>query len=133
MPDAPTELLARVDLFSDLDQRELKQIAASMNDYSFEPGRAVITEGAGGVGFFVIEDGTAKVTVEGGEVRSLHAGDYFGEIALIADTKRSATVTAETPLKCWALSSWAFRPIVANNSSIAWKLLQALARLVNQR
>jgi CRP/FNR family transcriptional regulator, cyclic AMP receptor protein len=131
MPGAPTELLAKVDLFSDLDQRELKQIAGAMKDYSFEAGRAVVTEGAGGVGFFVIEEGKAKVTVEGGDLRSLGAGDYFGEIALIADTKRSATVTAETPLKCWGLTSWAFRPIVADNSSIAWKLLQALARLVH--
>ena len=130
MTGAPTELLAKVDLFSDLDPRELKQIAESMNDYSFDTGRAVITEGAGGVGFFVIEEGKAKVSVEGGEVRSLGPGDYFGEIALIAGTKRSATVTAETPLKCWGLTSWAFRPIVAGNSSIAWKLLQALARLL---
>jgi CRP/FNR family transcriptional regulator, cyclic AMP receptor protein len=131
MPGAPTELLAKVDLFSDLDQRELKQIAEAMNDYSFESGRAVVTEGAGGAGFFVIEEGKAKVTVEGGDVRSLGPGDYFGEIALIADAKRSATVTAETPIRCWGLTSWAFRPIVKNNSSIAWKLLQALARLVH--
>jgi CRP/FNR family transcriptional regulator, cyclic AMP receptor protein len=131
MPGAPTELLAKVDLFSDLDQRELKQIAGAMRDYSFDAGRAVVTEGTAGVGFFVIEEGKAKVTLEGGDLRSLGPGDYFGEIALIADIKRSATVTAETPLKCWGLTSWAFRPIVAENSSIAWKLLQALARLVH--
>jgi CRP-like cAMP-binding protein len=132
MPGAPTELLAKVELFSDLDQRELKEIAAAMNEYSYDTGRVAITEGAAGVGFFVIEEGKAKVTVEGGDVRSLGPGDYFGEIALIADTKRSATVTAETPLKCWGLAAWAFRPIVANNSSIAWKLLQALARLLER-
>jgi CRP-like cAMP-binding protein len=133
MPGAPTQLLAKVDLFSDLDQRELREVAAAMNEYSYEPGRVVVTEGSGGVGFFIIEEGRAKVTVEGGNVRSLGPGDYFGEIALIADTKRSASVTAESPLKCWGLASWAFRPIVANNSSIAWKLLQALARLLSDR
>jgi CRP-like cAMP-binding protein len=133
MPGAPTELLAKVDLFSNLDQRELKEIAAAMDEYSYEPGHLVVSEGAGGVGFFVIADGRAKVTVEGSDVRVLGPGDHFGEIALIADTKRSATVTAETALTCWGLASWAFRPIVANNSSIAWKLLEALAHLLSDR
>lgn len=133
MAGAPTELLARVALFRDLDQRELKEIAGSMKEYSYEAGRAIVTEGEGGVGFFVIADGSAKVTVEGGEVRTLGPGDYFGEIALLADTKRTATVTAETDLTCWALSSWAFRPIVGGNASIAWKLLQAMARMLGSR
>ncbi|MDP9227393.1 MAG: cyclic nucleotide-binding domain-containing protein [Actinomycetota bacterium] len=133
MSGAPTELLAKVKLFSDLDPRELKEIAGAMNEISYVPGQVVLSEGAGGVGFFIIAEGKAKVTVEGGDVRALGPGDYFGEIALIADTRRSATVTAETPLTCWGLASWAFRPIVASNSSIAWKLLQALARLLSDR
>jgi CRP/FNR family cyclic AMP-dependent transcriptional regulator len=133
MPGAPTDLIARVDLFHGLDRRELQEIADAMKQVSYQAGRAVVTEGKGGVGFFVIADGTAKVTVDGGEVRMLGPGDYFGEIALLADTKRSATVTAETPLTCWGLTSWVFRPIVEKNSSIAWKLLQAMARLLSPR
>jgi CRP-like cAMP-binding protein len=92
-----------------------------------------VTEGEGGVGFFVIEEGTAKASIANEEIRTLGPGDYFGEIALLASSNRTATVTAETDLTCWALTSWAFRPIVEGNSSIAWKLIQALAGLLSRR
>jgi CRP-like cAMP-binding protein len=128
-----TEQLSQVDLFSDLDKRELREIAESMKEYHFPAGKTLVTEGTEGVGFFVIAEGTAKVTLDGGEVRTLHPGDYYGEIALLADAPRTATVTAETDITCWGLASWMFRPIVEANSTIAWKLLQAMARVVTKR
>ena len=87
----------------------------------------MVTEGHGGVGFFVIEDGEAKVTVYGEERGTLGPGDYFGEIALIAGTDRTASVIAATEVRCLGMTPWEFRPLVETNAAIAWKLLQALA------
>jgi CRP/FNR family transcriptional regulator, cyclic AMP receptor protein len=123
-----SELLKRVPLFSDLDGRELESIASSMKERTFGAGDTVAREGEGGVGFFVIEDGTAKVSVGGEERRKLGAGDYFGEIALISEGARTATITAETELRTYGMTFWDFRPLVEGNASIAWKLLQALAK-----
>ena len=129
----PTELLANVELFRDLDKRELRDVADAMKEYTFAAGREIVTQGSSGVGFFVIADGTAAVAVDGGEVRRLGPGDHFGEIALLAAAPRTATVTAETDVTCWGLVSWAFRPIVETNGSIAWKLLQGMARILSAK
>lgn len=122
------ELLKQVPLFSDLDEAERKQIANSMKPRTFSAGQQIAVEGESGVGFFVIEDGTAKVTVHGEEVRTLGAGDYFGEVALITQGPRSATVTAETDLKTYGMTSWEFRPLVEDTPSLAWKLLQSAVK-----
>ena len=131
MAGAPTDLLRQVPLFSDLEHRELEQIAGSMKERRFAAGETIATEGEQGVGFFVIESGKAKVSVGGVERRTLGAGDYFGEVALIAGSDRTATVTAEDELKCWGMTSWTFRPIVEENASIAWKLLQSMAKMLS--
>jgi CRP-like cAMP-binding protein len=119
------DLLRRVPLFSDLEERELQEIAGSMKQRVFSPGQEIAVEGERGVGFFVIEDGQARVTVHGDEVRRLGPGDYFGEVALIAQTPRTATVTAESDLKTYGMTFWDFRPLVEDTPSIAWKLLQS--------
>jgi CRP-like cAMP-binding protein len=133
MIGAPIELLGRVELLSELDQRQLKELAGSMRNRRYAPAQDVVVEGEGGVGFFVIEEGTAAVTIDGTEVRTLGPGDSFGEIALVADTKRTATVTARTDLTCWGLSSWAFRPIVAANPALASRLQRQNERLLAER
>jgi CRP-like cAMP-binding protein len=125
-----TDLLRSVPLFADLSDRELAMMAESMKERHFRAGHAIAKEGSHGVGFFVIAEGNAQVTVAGQPVGRLGPGDYFGEIALIADSDRTATVTAEAELTCYGMTSWEFRPLVEENAEIAWKLLQAVARKV---
>jgi CRP/FNR family transcriptional regulator, cyclic AMP receptor protein len=122
------ELLKRVPLFSDLDRKELERVANSMKERIFGAGETVTAEGQTGVGFFVIADGEAKVTVGGQERRRLGPGDYFGEVALLNESSRTATITAESDLKCYGLTSWEFRPLVETHGTIAWKLLQVMSK-----
>ena len=132
MANAPVELGQRVPLFADLDKRELKEVADSMKERTFAAGDHVTEEGKGGAGFFVIDDGTATVSVGGHDVRKIGPGDYFGEIGLIADIERTATITAETDLRCYGMTLWDFRPLVESNASIAWTLLVAMAQRLKE-
>jgi len=125
---APPELIQRVPLFSDLDKKELQGLASSMKERIFDAGDKVTTEGQSGVGFFIIEDGEASVTVGGEERGMLKGGDYFGEVALIDDSARTATITAKTELKTYGITSWEFRPLIEQNAALAWKLLQTMAK-----
>lgn len=125
-PSADT--IKRIPLFSDLEQRELERIADSFKERKYGSGETIATEGKSGAGFFVISEGTATVTVSGEPRGSLGPGDYFGEIALIDEGARTATLTAESDMTCYGMTFWEFRPIVESDARIAWKLLQALAR-----
>lgn len=127
MAGAPIDVLKRVPLFADLDRRELEQVARLFKERRFPPGETVMKEGLGGAAFFVIESGEGIVSIGGNERRRLSPGDYFGEIALIDEGARTATVTAATELACYGLTLWEFRPLVRENGEIGWKLLQALA------
>jgi CRP/FNR family transcriptional regulator len=124
---ASADILKKVPLFAGLDNKELTQIARSMRERHFKAGDTVTQEGAGGVGFFVVESGEAEVNVGGEAKGSVGPGDYFGEIALINESPRTATLTARTDMICYGMTPWDFRPLVETNSAIAWKLLTAMA------
>jgi CRP/FNR family cyclic AMP-dependent transcriptional regulator len=121
-------MLRKVPLFAGLDKKELDEIASSMRERRFKAGDTVTQEGAGGVGFFVVEEGQADVNVGGEAKGSVGPGDYFGEIALINESPRTATLTARTDMLCYGMTPWDFRPLVESNSTIAWKLLTAMAQ-----
>ena len=125
---APPELVQQVPLFKDLDKRELQGLASSMKERNFNAGDTIASEGETGIGFFLIEEGEATVSIGGEERGTLKAGDHFGEVALIDDGARTATVTAKTPLKVYGITAWEFRPMVEENASLAWKLLQEMAK-----
>ena len=124
---ASIDMLKKVPLFAGLDDKELQEIARSMRERRFKAGDTVTQEGAGGVGFFVVEEGQADVNVGGESKGSVGPGDYFGEIALINESPRTATLTARTDMLCYGMTPLDFRPLVETNSTIAWKLLTAMA------
>ena len=93
--------LARVPLFAELSGRQRRKLAASFRERLFRPGTDVVRQGAmSGIGFFVVTGGEAAVSVDGAEVATLAAGDHFGELALVNQAERTATVTARTELRC---------------------------------
>ena len=124
----PVDVIERVPLFANMSARDTDGIAALFKERRFTPGETITKEGTGGAAFFVIESGQATVSVGGQQRARLSAGDYFGEIALIDEGARSATVTADTELVCYGLTYWEFRPLVQQNATIAWNLLQTLAK-----
>jgi CRP/FNR family cyclic AMP-dependent transcriptional regulator len=125
---APVEALRKVPLFAGLDDDDLARLANQMKERRFTEGSPMTSEGSGGAGFFVITEGNATVSV-GGEVRTtLGPGDYFGEIALIDEGTRSATITAATDVMAYGLTSWEFKPFVEDHPQVAWALLKTLAQ-----
>jgi CRP-like cAMP-binding protein len=103
MAAAVEETLSRIPLFSRMGPKELKKLGERMQERRFGEGQAIATEGRTGIGFFVIEEGSATVSRKGEVVGELGPGDFFGEVALIDAGTRSATVVAATHLRCRAL------------------------------
>lgn len=122
--------LRSVPLFADLTSRDLKRLAESMKQRSFADGEEVVAEGKGGVGFFVILEGAARVSQNGEDRGRLAAGEYFGEMALIDGNLRLASVHAEGDLRCATMTTWKFRPFVKDHPDVAWALLTALVKRV---
>jgi CRP-like cAMP-binding protein len=128
MAGAPVEALRRVQLFAELDQAELEQVARLFKERRFSQGETVVREGSGGAAFYLIESGEAEVSVGGAARPTLRQGDYFGEISLIDEGPRSATITATSDLVCYGLTFWDFRPLVQASGPLGWKLLQAMVQ-----
>ena len=130
--DAMVDSLREVPLFADLSARDMKRLADSMQEHTFAAGKEIVAQGKGGVGFFVILDGTARVTQDGEERGTLRKGDYFGEMALIDGNDRMASVHADSELRCAAMTPWTFRPFVRDHPDIAWALLTALVKRIRE-
>ena len=127
MAGAPVKLLQEVPLFSELGPADLERVARLFKRRLFASGETVTKEGSGGAAFFLIESGTAGVTVRN---KARPPGSHFGEVALIDGKERSATITATSDLVCYGLTYWDFQPLVRENAAIAWGLLQSLAKLL---
>jgi CRP-like cAMP-binding protein len=127
MAKPTTDLLRQVPLFSTLDDSDLESLADEFSERRFMTGDKIALEGEGGLMFFVVDSGEATVAVHGQEVGRLGPGSSFGEIALIDRRARTATVTADSDLRTFALPVFVFRPFVEARPQVAWKLLEAMA------
>jgi CRP-like cAMP-binding protein len=121
--DAKIKLLKRVPLFAGCSKSELRELAKTADELDIREGTVLTREGRTGKEFFVLIDGTANVTKGGKKVAELRAGDWFGEIALITDSPRTATVTATSPGDVLVITDRRFRSVVETMPSIALKVL----------
>ena len=127
------DALAQVPMLASLDRKHLEKLSRDFSDRTFPAGTVVVRQGDDrGIGFFVIADGTAVVSVDGTEVSRLGPGGHFGAIALISDRVRTATVTAETELHTYVMTMWDFRAFVQGGAEVAWSLLVQLAQMLQR-
>jgi CRP/FNR family transcriptional regulator, cyclic AMP receptor protein len=125
--DAKVEIIRRVPLFAQCSKRELTEVASIADEIDIPAGKELIREGDRGREFFVLLEGSADVRVKGRRRSTMEAGDFFGEIALVADTPRTATVTSTSPGRALVITARAFRHLLERSPQIQLKVLQALA------
>jgi CRP/FNR family cyclic AMP-dependent transcriptional regulator len=131
MTDEVVKALRGVPLLGGLSDRELERVAKDFTERIIPAGSLIVKEGdEKGMGFFVITEGEASVSLRGKEMTTLRPGDHFGEVALISDRVRTASVTATTDVHCFVTSLWEFRSLVKGNADLAWRLLERLAELL---
>jgi CRP/FNR family transcriptional regulator, cyclic AMP receptor protein len=126
--DTKVQALKGAPLFDSLSRKDLTHLARVSEDLEVEPGKVLCNEGEIGQEFFVIVDGKVKVTRKGRRVATRSSGQFVGEIALLEDVPRTATVTAETPVRLFVLTRKDFRHLLDTNPSVERKVLRALAR-----
>jgi CRP-like cAMP-binding protein len=124
------ELIKRAPLFADCSRSELEEIAQLADEIDLPEGKELTRLGQTGREFFVLLEGEADVTQNGQSINTLRAGDFFGEIALVEDTPRTATVTATTPVRALVITDRAFKRLLDEQPEIQRKVLVALAERV---
>ncbi|HET9288805.1 MAG TPA: cyclic nucleotide-binding domain-containing protein [Gaiella sp.] len=124
--DTKIDLLKAVPLFAGCSKTELQRIASLADELDLGESATLIREGERGREFIVVVEGTVDVTRKGKKIRALGAGDFIGEIALVSDVPRTATVTATSPVRLLVVTDRAFRGLVEQMPSIATKVLQSL-------
>jgi len=121
-------LLKETPLFANTTEKNLESMIKSAVQKTVSPGDKVVQEGQGGVGFYLILDGKAEVIKDGTKLAELGTGNFFGELAVIDGQPRTADVIAVTETKCWILSQWAMKSVIANHPEVALNMLEELAR-----
>jgi CRP-like cAMP-binding protein len=125
--NAKVELIRKAPLFSNCSKRELEEIASLADEIDFPEGKTLIKEGERGREFFVVIEGTVDVRQKGRRLEPRGGADCFGEMALILDAPRMATVTTTSPVRALVLTDRAFRSLVERSPNIQLKVLRSLA------
>ena len=121
-------LLQDTPIFANTSEKSLESMIKSAVEKTVSPGEKLVQEGQGGVGFYLILEGKAEVIKDGQKLAELGTGNFFGELAVIDGQTRTADVVAVTETKCWILSQWAMKSIIANHPEVALSMLEELAR-----
>ena len=134
MTDPIADVLATVPLLAGLDRRHLERLGRDFNERTISAGTVMIREGDDhGMGFFIVAEGEVIVSAGGRQLNRLGPGDHFGEIALLTDRVRTATVTAATDVRCLVMMLTDFRAFVQGDADVAWKLLRHVGMLLHPR
>ena len=126
--NAKIELLKRVPLFAGCSNAEFREIAMSADELALPNGYVLTREGQSGREFFVLIEGTARVSKGKKKLADLSDGDWFGEIALLTHTPRTATVTATSAVRVLVVTDRAFRRVVETMPRIALKVLASIGQ-----
>ena len=132
-PDDMANLLATIPLFHGLNNKQLKQLGNRFVPRSYEAGKNIVTQGKGGEGMFVIISGRAQAVVESMDgtkttVNDFGPRDFFGEVAMLDDGARTASVTAIEETECLALTRSDFISLMKNDAEMATEIAVALAK-----
>lgn len=123
-----TEELRAISLLASLEDKELRRLAGQLKERSYPAGQTIVSEGKGGIGFFLMLEGTASVRIRGDERGRLKPGDTFGELALLdMSADRAATITSESDVRCASMTAWEFKPFLIGHPEVAWVMLQSVA------
>lgn len=131
------QILERVPLFQKLEPRQLKHIANQFGDRTFEAGQEIVKQGQGGIGLFVVVSGHAQAIRERADgekvvVNEFGPGDFFGEMSLLDDGPRTASVIATEATRCLVLIAWDFHSVLRNDPDVAILVLQSVAQRFRQ-
>lgn len=125
---AHEEFLARVPIFGKCTPQEISAVAAVAQESHFDPGQIIVTQGTPGQAFYLVLNGRVEILRDGNSLGAFGQGDFFGEMSLLDQAPRSATIRAIDATDCLMLSSWDFKAVLERYPSIAIKLLEVLSR-----
>lgn len=125
---AHEEFLSRVPIFANCTTEEVKAISGVAQEGYFEPSQIIVTQGTPGQAFYLILSGRVEILRDGISLGAFGSGDFFGEMSLLDQAPRSATIRALDHTSCLMLSSWDFKALLERHPSIAIKLLEVLSR-----